>query len=126
MDAAARDACAMYEQAGRGQLEFLAQPNSPMNTLTPEAFAARTFDFKGFGNTSILMALTLAQMRKAAGKNAEARGFAQLALDEIGDGARGSGLRAELRALLESVEATEKAADVVDDVTEKFRGKREE
>jgi hypothetical protein len=105
MEAAVRDACVMYEQVGGGQLEFLAQPNSPMNTLTPEAFAARTFDFKGFGNTSILMALTQAQMRKAAGKNAEARGFAQVALEEIGDGARGSGLRAELRALLDSVKS---------------------
>jgi Domain of unknown function (DUF4304) len=101
MDAAARDACAVYEQVGRGQLEFLAQPNSPMNTLTPEAFAADTFDFKGFGNTGVLMAWTLAHMRKAAGKNAEARGFAQVALKEIGDGPGGSSLKAGLRELLE-------------------------
>ena len=103
MDAAVRDACAVYEQVSRGQLEFLAQTNSPMNTLTPEAFAARTFDFKGFGNTGVLMAWTLAHMRKAAGKNAEARGFAQVALKEIGDGPGGSSWIAGLRELLETV-----------------------
>jgi hypothetical protein len=101
MDAAARDACAVYEQVGRGQLEFLAQPDSPMSTLTPEAFAMGAFDFKGFGNTGVLMAWTLAHMRKAAGKSAEARGFAQVALKEIGDGPGGSSLKGELRKLLE-------------------------
>jgi hypothetical protein len=102
MDAAARDACAVYEQVGRGQLEYLAQPNSPLNTLPPEAFAARAFDFKGFRNTVIVMAWTLARMRKAAGKNAEARGFAQVALKEIGGGPAGSSLKAELREFLET------------------------
>ena len=101
LDAAAREACAVYEQVGRGQLEFMAQPNSPLNTLTPEAFAERTFDFKGFGNTGVLMAWSLAHMRKAAGRHAEARGFARVALEEIGDGPGGSGLKAELRDLLE-------------------------
>jgi len=102
MDAAGRAACAVYEQVGKDQLEFMAQANSPLNTLTPEAFAARAYDFKGFGNTGILMALTLAQMRKATGNSAEARGFAQFALEEIGDRRTGSALKAELRALLES------------------------
>lgn len=102
MDAAAREACTVYEQVGRAQLEFLAQPNSPLNTLTPEAFAAGTFDFKGFGNTGVLMAWTLAHLRKSAGRNAEARGFAQVALKEIGDGPGGSSLKAELRELLET------------------------
>jgi Domain of unknown function (DUF4304) len=102
MDAAARDACAVYEQVGRGQLEFLAQPNSPIDTLTPEAFAAGTFDFKGFGNTVVLTAWALAHMRKATGKNADARGFAEIALKEIGDGLGGSSLKAELRKLLET------------------------
>jgi hypothetical protein len=102
MDASARDACAVYEQVGRGQLDFMAQPNSPINTLTPEAFAAHTFDFKGFGNTVVVMAWTLAHMRKAAGNNAEAREFAQVALKEIGDGSGGSLLKAELRALVDS------------------------
>jgi hypothetical protein len=102
IDAAARDACAAYEQVGRGQLEFLAEPNSPMNTLTPEAFTAGTFDFKGFGNTVVLTTWTLTRMRKAAGKNTEARGFAELALKEIGDGLEGSSLKAGLRKLLET------------------------
>jgi hypothetical protein len=102
MDAAARDACAVYEQVGRGQLEFLAEPNSPLNTLTRETFAAGTYDFKGFGNTGVLMAWTLAHMTKAAVKNAEARGFAELALEEIGDGLGGSNLKAGLRKLLET------------------------
>jgi hypothetical protein len=102
MDAAARDACAVYEQVGRGQLEFLAEPNSPVNTLTPETFALGKYDFKGFGNTGVLMAWTLAHMRKAAGKNAEARGFAELAFKEIGDGLGGSSLKAGLRKLLET------------------------
>jgi hypothetical protein len=102
MDASARAASAVYEQVGSGQLEFMAQPSSPMNTLTPEAFAAGTFDFKGFSNTGVLMAWTLAHMRKATGKNAEAREFAQVALKEIGDKSGGSGLKAELRELLET------------------------
>jgi uncharacterized protein DUF4304 len=101
MDASARDACAVYEQVGRGQLEFMAQPGSPMNTLTPEAFAKGTFDFKGFSNTGVLMAWTLAHMRKATGRNAEAREFAHAALKEIGDRSAGSDLKAELREFLE-------------------------
>ena len=101
MDAAAHAACAVYEQVGKGQLEFMAQPNSPVNTLTPEAFAARSFNFQGFGWLSIDLARTLAYMRKAAGDSAGAHGFAQLALEEIGDKPTGSALKAELRALLE-------------------------
>lgn len=103
MDTAARAACAVYEQVGRGQLELMAQPNSPINTLTPEAFAARSYDFKGFGNTSVLIAWTLAHMRKAAGNSAEAHAFAQVALEEIGDKPVGSALVAELRELLEPI-----------------------
>lgn len=103
MNAAASEACAVYEQVGKRQLETIVQPNSPMNTVTPEAFAASSFDFNGFGNTGVLMAWTLAHMRRAAGNIAEARGFAQIALNEIGDGAGGSGLRAELRQMLEAV-----------------------
>ncbi|WP_315812586.1 DUF4304 domain-containing protein [Bradyrhizobium sp. SZCCHNR2028] len=101
MDAAARDACAMYEQVGRAQLDFMAQPTSPLTTVTPEAFAEQTCDFKGFGNTGVLMAWALGHMRKAAGKNAEAQGFARFALEKIGDGPGGSGLKAKLRDLLE-------------------------
>jgi hypothetical protein len=69
--------------------------------VTPEALAEGTFDFKGFGNTGVLMAWSLAHMRKAAGKHAEARGFARVVLEEIGDGPGGGGLKAELRELLE-------------------------
>ena len=102
MDAAARDAWTVYEQVGREQLQFMAQRNSPLNTVTPDAFVAGTFDFKGFANTGVLMALTLAQMRRAAGNGIDARGFASAALKEIGDGPVGSGLKLELRQLLES------------------------
>jgi hypothetical protein len=28
-----------------------------MNAVTPEAFAARSYDFKGFGNTRVLIGL---------------------------------------------------------------------
>ena len=99
---AAQDACAVYEQVGKRQLELMAQPDSPMNTLTPEAFVAGSFNFNGFGNTGVLMAWTLAHMRKASGDGAAAQGFAQAALNEIGDGPGGSGLKAELRELLGS------------------------
>jgi hypothetical protein len=102
IDEAVRDACAVYEGVGKGQLDSIAEPGSPINTLTAEAFAARSYNFYGFGNTRILTAWTLAQMRKAAGDNREAAEFARIALEEIGDGAGGSGLKAELRELLES------------------------
>jgi hypothetical protein len=102
MDAAAQDACAVYEQVGKRQLEVMAEPSSPIYTVMPEAFAARAFNFNGFGNTGVLMALTLAQMRKAAGNSVDARAFARIGLEEIGDRAGGSGLKAELRELLES------------------------
>lgn len=103
IDTAVGEACAIYEQVGKRQLEGMAEPNSPINTVTAEAFAARAFNFNGFGNTGIMMAWTLAQMRKAAGNSAEAREFARVALGEIGDGAGGSGLKAQLRELLASV-----------------------
>lgn len=102
MDAAAQDAAAVYEQVGKRQLEFMAQPNSPVNTLSPEEFTAGAFEFNGFGNTSALMAWTLAHLRMATGNSTEARGFARVALEEIGDGRWGSGLKKELRDLLES------------------------
>lgn len=102
IDEAARDACAVYERVGKAQLDSIAKSDSPINTLTAKAFAARAYNFNGFGNTRILTALTLAQMRKAAGDNKEAAEFARIALEEIGDGAGGSGLKAELRELLES------------------------
>lgn len=102
IDEAVRDACAIYERVGRGQLDSIAERDSPINTLTAEAFAARSYDFYGFGNTKILTAWTLAHMRKAAGEYKEAAEFARVALEEIGDGAGGGGLKAELRALLES------------------------
>ncbi|MBL8557469.1 MAG: DUF4304 domain-containing protein [Hyphomonadaceae bacterium] len=100
LDMAVAEACAVYEQVGKRQLDGMAEPTSPINTVTAEAFAARAFDFNGFGNTGILMAWTLAQMRKATGNHAEAGEFARVALKEIGDGAGGSGLKVELRALL--------------------------
>jgi hypothetical protein len=100
LDKAVRQACAVYELIGKAQLDSIAEPGSPINTLTPEAFAARGYHFYGFGNTGILIALTLAQMRKAAGNTEEAAGFARLALEEIGAGAAGSGLKAELSEFL--------------------------
>jgi hypothetical protein len=48
------------------------------------------------------VAWMLAHIRKAAGKNVEARGFSQVALKEIGNGPGGSGLKAGLRELLET------------------------
>lgn len=99
MDAAARNACAVYEKVGKEALAHIAHSVSPMNTLTPEAFATGTFDLMGFGNTRVLMALALAHMRKAAGRHVEAREFAQIGLKEIGDSPAASGLRAELDEL---------------------------
>lgn len=103
IDMAVSEACAVYEQVDKHQLDGMAEPTSSINTVTAEAFAARAFDFNGFGNTGIMMAWTLAQMRKATGNNAEAGEFARVALEEIGDGAGGSGLKAKLRALLAAV-----------------------
>jgi hypothetical protein len=103
VDAAAKDACSVYEQVGKRQLEAMAEPSSPIYTVTPEAFAAGEFSFNGFHNTKVLVALTLAQMRKTAGNSADARAFARIGLEEIGDRVGGSGLKAELHELLESV-----------------------
>ncbi len=102
MDAAAEDACAVYEQVGKRQLEAMAEPDSPVNTVTASAFAAGEFDFSGFGNTRVLMAWTLARMRKSAGNEEESRAFARAALEEIGDRPSGSSLKAELRELIAS------------------------
>lgn len=105
MDTAVGDACAVYEQIGKRQLEAMAEPRSSISTVTARAFAARDFDFSGFRNTDIMMAWTLAQMRKAAGNDEEAREFARFALEKIGDGVSGSGLKTELRELLESAKS---------------------
>jgi hypothetical protein len=103
MDVAACAACGVYEQVGRRQLDFMAQADSPINSLTPEDFAAGEYDFMGFGNTRALTALTLAYIRRAAGHGGQARGFAQIALDQIGDRVTGSALKPELNNLLRSL-----------------------
>lgn len=101
IDEAVKQACHVYVQTGRQQLNSIAAPTSPLNTVSAKAFAAGEFDFHGFGNTKILMAWSLAQMRKTAGHNAEAFKFAQLALEYIGDGAAGRNLRTDILDFLE-------------------------
>jgi hypothetical protein len=101
IDEAVKQACHVYVQLGRQQLNSVAAPASHLNAVSAEAFAAGHFDFQGFGNTKILMVWSLAQMRKAAGHNAEAVKFAQLALEYIGDGAAGRSLRTDILDFLE-------------------------
>lgn len=103
MDAAVRDACDVYEKVGRYEFDRMALPASPLQTLSPEEFRKGAYCLGRFGITSVLMAWALAHMRKAAGESEAARAFAQIALDEIGDGRYGSARKDELRDLLASV-----------------------
>jgi len=55
----------------------------------------------GFMSAEVRMARALALMRQAADHWADAVGFAQHALDVIGDGPAGAGMRRELRAIVQ-------------------------
>jgi Domain of unknown function (DUF4304) len=95
---AAQNAASVLRDFGVPVLERMCSPKSPLLTINPVSFSAGIFDFLGFGSTKIRMALTLAQMRKAAGDLSACRSFAQHGLDQI-TGIGGIGLRPELTEL---------------------------
>lgn len=101
IDEAVKQACHVYVQVGRQQLNSVAAPASHLHAVSAEAFAVGHFDFQGFGSTKILMAWALAHMRNAAGNHTEAAKFAHLVLEYIGDGAAGRNLRADILDFLE-------------------------
>jgi len=101
MDAAVGAAAEVYVTTGRPAFAGMADPGSPIWTVTPQEFAGQSPVLFGFMSTPVLMARALALMRLAAGSRQDATGFAQHALDLIGDGSGGAGLRAELRQIVQ-------------------------
>ncbi|MFG6414594.1 DUF4304 domain-containing protein [Roseateles sp. DC23W] len=84
MNAAVQAANAIYETAGREMLSHVCRPESPFDLVSPGAFAAGDFDFRGFGSTKVRMALVLARLRRAQGRFAESARFAAIGLAGIG------------------------------------------
>jgi hypothetical protein len=106
MDAAVAEATEVYLAVGPPAFAAMSDANSPIWTLTPKEFAGRApkllgFESLGFMSTEVRMARALALMRQAAGNRQDAVGFARHALDQIGDGPGGDGLRQELRAIVQ-------------------------
>jgi hypothetical protein len=97
MAAAVRAAASSYDKIGRALLNDATAEASDLNTVTPAAFAAGVFDFRGFGSTKCRMAFALARLRKAQGRNADAREFAEQALNQMGPAV---GLKVAIQAFL--------------------------
>jgi len=105
MKKSVRQACLVYEQFGRVQLNNMGGTESPLNIITPDDFLNSNYDFFGFGTTRTRIAWGLAHMRKAEGKLDAAKAFAEIALANIKiSSARnprvGSALVSELHALI--------------------------
>ena len=81
---AVSEAASVYAVAGRGLLGEATAETSDLNMVTPIAFAAGTYDFRGFGSTECRMAFALSQLRKAQGRIAESIAFAKHALEHVG------------------------------------------
>ena len=96
MDEAMRQAASVYEVIGRKVLSALAAKDSPLLTITPVQFDAGQSNFFGFSSTKVRMARMLALMRRASGNLETARGFALIALANLG---HATGLRQELEEL---------------------------
>jgi len=101
MDAAVGAAAEVYVTTGRPAFAGMADPGSPIWTVTPQEFAGESPALSGFMATPVLMVRALALMRLAAGNRQDAMGFARHALDLIGDSSGGAGLRAELRRIVQ-------------------------
>lgn len=84
MDAAVISAVAVYCSHGRPVLDMFCGFASPLGTITPDAFENGHYDFHGFGNTKVLMALALALYRKHHGDSEAARRFASIGLAMAG------------------------------------------
>ena len=96
MDSAMNDAANVYFSFGRPSLLRMGGPDSPFLTVTPAQFEAGQYDFCGFERTKVRTARTLALMRRAVGEFEASRGFARIALANLG---RASGLKRELEQL---------------------------
>ena len=84
MNAAAREACAVYETTGRDLFRHICGARSPFDQVTPDALSSGTFDFYGFGSTQARMALVLARLRRAEGRIREAARFTEIGLARLG------------------------------------------
>ena len=97
MDAAVRAAAEVYVRVGRPMLAALSAPDSPIFSMTPEQMPKFREHLRGFGSTDCRMALVLGRLRKAQGRLAEAKGFADYGLASVGPAA--SFLRSQLEQL---------------------------
>jgi hypothetical protein len=98
MDRALAAANRVYLDVGRAAFASLTGMDSPLRTLSPQAFASGEFDFAGFATTDVLMAKALAVIRLAAGEGEVAKAFGRIALDRVGSA---SGLKREIQALVD-------------------------
>lgn len=96
MNTAAQEATSVYVTAGRDLLAAVCGHLSPFDTITPDAFAKSRSAFHGFGSTQVRMALVLARLRRAQGRNADSAAFAEIGLVGVGAAV---GLRRELEEL---------------------------
>jgi hypothetical protein len=55
-----------------------------MLTVTAAQFRDGSFDFAGFGSTTVRMALALARLRKSDGRIEESKAFAAYGLEKAG------------------------------------------
>jgi hypothetical protein len=101
MDAAVREAAAVYAQRGRELFAEQSGPQAPLSRVTPAEFENGRFDFSGFANTAVGMARALALMRRSAGNLDDARGFAHIGLKHVGSAVA---LRRELEDLCAAID----------------------
>jgi len=97
MDAAVVTAAGVYVRIGRPLLSRLGRPDSPLNLVSIEDIKNGRFDFLGFIYTNVRMALVYARLRKAEGKLAESKAFAEYGLAHVGSAV---GLKNEFRKIL--------------------------
>jgi hypothetical protein len=96
IEAAVREATAVYESSGRTLLSTLVSQESPIFTMTPDQFLGERWRLCGFGSTVVRMALVFARIRKAQEEKQMSRRFAEIGLANLGAGV---GLGKELREL---------------------------
>ena len=94
MDEAIRQAAAIYQKVGRQLFSMVVAKDSPLLTSTPAQFT--TGSFFGFSTTKVRMARAFALMRRASGDLESSRGFALIALANLG---QATALRKDLEEL---------------------------
>jgi hypothetical protein len=98
MNAAVAQAAQVYIKYGRPVLTRIAEPDSPLNSFTPQDLGKQSL--LGFGSTRPVMALALAELRLSQGKTADAKAFAEAGLDCVGSAVL---LKTKLKRLLASL-----------------------